>query len=222
MIAWSVCCDFDGTVCIPDSCDFLLQRFATPEWKDLDAAVWAGEITERDAFPRQMALIDATWEQAVAALVAGVRIRGGFVEFAEYCRRREIPLAILSSGLEELIRELLRRAGAPDVAVKAHTVAIDGRHWRVVLRDGARLAEHCSHCKCVHLEAERAAGRKIIYIGDGYTDLCPVERADLVFATGTLARICAERGRAFFPFETFIEIERRLDDLISLEQDPRR
>jgi 2-hydroxy-3-keto-5-methylthiopentenyl-1-phosphate phosphatase len=212
---WSVCCDFDGTVCLPDSCDYLLSRFAAPEWKTLDADVWAGRLTEREAFPRQMALLRVTWDEACAALAEGVRIREGFPAFVEFCRKREVPLTILSSGLEELIRELLRREGVTDIAIEAHHVAIDHDGWRVILRDGPRLAEHCSHCKCVSVEAERAAGRKVVYIGDGYTDLCPVERADVVFATGKLARACAENGREFAPFETFYDVERKLGELFS-------
>jgi len=222
MNSYSACIDFDGTVCIPDSCDYLLSRFAPDEWKALDDAVWRGELTEREAFPRQIELLRVTWEDARKALCEGVRIREGFAEFVEFCRVHALPLMILSGGLKPLIAELLRKAGVPDVPFISHGAEITGERWNVVLWEGTRYGEHCSHCKCSYLFTEKRLGRNIIYIGDGYTDLCPAQHADVLFATGNLARECAKAGRPFIPFETFMDIERRLESLFHSEQDLRR
>lgn len=216
----TVCCDFDGTVCIPDACDFLLERFAAAEWKRLDEAVWRGEITEREAFPEQIALLRVTWETACRALQEGVALRSGFAEFAALCRTCKIPLTILSSGLRPVIDELLHRAGIADVPVIAHGAQIDGDRWQVLPWTGRRLAEHCSHCKCDFVQRERDAGRTVVYIGDGYTDLCPVRRADIVFATGNLARECVRAGRECFEFDSFFDIGRMLSNLDQQEQEP--
>jgi 2-hydroxy-3-keto-5-methylthiopentenyl-1-phosphate phosphatase len=221
MSGYSVCCDFDGTVCIPDSCDFLLAKFAPPEWKELDEAVWRGEITEREAFQSQISLLRVTWEEARAALLKGVRIREGFRDFVSFCRARKLPLTILSSGLGELIDVLLQSVGVSGIPVLAHHAEISGDRWRVRLIDLPRLAEYCSHCKCVTVLARKEMG-KVIYIGDGYTDLCPTQHADLIFATGRLAQECADLKRPFLPFETFFDIERELEKLIETERDLRR
>ena len=221
MSGLAVCCDFDGTVCIPDSCDFLLEKYAPREWKELDDAVWRGELTEREAFQRQIGLLRVTWEEARAALLKGVRIREGFPEFVRLCRLHSIPLTILSSGLRELIDVLLQSVGVSGVPVLAHHAEIKGDLWHLRLIEIPRLAEHCSHCKCVTVLAQKQAGR-VIYIGDGYTDLCPVQHADVVFATGRLAEECAARGRLFMPFHTFFDIEHELEKLIEPEQDLRR
>jgi 2,3-diketo-5-methylthio-1-phosphopentane phosphatase len=218
MSGFSVCCDFDGTICIPDSCDYLLSKFAPPEWKELDDAVWRGEITEREAFQRQIALLQVTWEEARTALLKGVRIREGFAEFVGFCRARGLPLTILSSGLRELIDVLLQSAGVSGIPVLAHHAEISGDRWRVKLIDLPRLAEHCSHCKCVTVLAQKQTG-KVIYIGDGYTDLCPVQHADVVFATGRLAEECAARGRDHYSFNTFFDVEHELARLLESEQD---
>jgi 2-hydroxy-3-keto-5-methylthiopentenyl-1-phosphate phosphatase len=220
MSRFSVCCDFDGTVCIPDSCDYLLSKFAPPEWKELDSAVWRGEISEREAFQRQIALLKVSWQEARTALLKGVRIREGFADFVTFCRTRHLPLTILSSGLRELIDVLLQSVGVSGVPVLAHHAEISGDRWRVKLIDLPRLAEHCSHCKCVTVLAWKETG-KVIYVGDGYTDLCPVQHADVVFATGRLASELSASGRPFIPFQTFFEIERELEKLIEIEQDLR-
>jgi 2,3-diketo-5-methylthio-1-phosphopentane phosphatase len=221
MSGFSICCDFDGTVCIPDSCDFLLAKYAPREWKELDDAVWRGELSEREAFQRQIALLRVTWEDARAALLKGVRMREGFPEVVGFCRSRRLPLTILSSGLRELIDVLLQSVGVSGIPVLAHHAEISGDRWRVKLIDLPRLAEHCSHCKCVTVLAQKQAG-KVIYIGDGYTDLCPVQHADVVFATGRLAEECADHARPHIPFNTFFDIEQELTKLLESEQDLRR
>jgi 2,3-diketo-5-methylthio-1-phosphopentane phosphatase len=218
----SVCCDFDGTISLPDACDFLLQRFAPPQWKEWDEACWRGEMTEREAFPRQMGLLTVSWEQARAALLEGVKLREGFKEFAAYCRERSIPLTILSSGLTELIDALLEAHGIAGVRVEAHRLAIEPAGWRVIMRDGPRLEEHCSHCKCAFVVHEREQGRKVVYIGDSFTDVCPVRYADFIFATYKLAEECRRTGRDFTYYTTFFEIERALDTIIYLDEDLRR
>lgn len=216
----SICCDFDGTICIPDSCDFLLERFADAEWKRLDEAVWRGALTEREAFPRQIELLRVTWADACRALADGVRLREGFADFAATCTARGIPLTILSSGLRPLIVELLQRAGIADVPVIAHGAEISGDRWQVIPWTGRRLAKHCSHCKCDFVQRERDAGRTVVYIGDGYTDLCPARRADVLFATGRLAQECAREGRDHFEFNSFFDIGRSLFHLNQQEQEP--
>jgi 2-hydroxy-3-keto-5-methylthiopentenyl-1-phosphate phosphatase len=215
----AVCTDFDGTVCIPDACDYLLERFAAREWKELDDAVWRGDLLERAAFPRQIELLRVSWDEARKALLDGVRIREGFPEFVEFCRVQQIPLTVLSSGLRELIVALLESVGVRDVSVIAHTTEIVGDRWRVIPWTGNRLAEHCSHCKCADLLTLTDAGYDVVYIGDGYTDLCPAERATTLFATGNLARSCTESHRPFIPFDTFHDIRRHLSRRILADQE---
>jgi 2-hydroxy-3-keto-5-methylthiopentenyl-1-phosphate phosphatase len=43
---------------------------------------------------------------------------------------------------------------------------------------------------------------KIIFTGDGHSDLDAALAADVVFAKASLAKELDERGAAFYPFET--------------------
>ena len=211
MSDWVICSDFDGTICIPDSSDYLFSRFAPEEWRELDEAIWAGQLTEREGYQRQIALLRATWPEARTALREGVKIREGFREFVQWTRAHGIPFVIISSGMRPLIDELLEHAGVRDVMIESHGARINGNRWELQFHPGARLAEHCSHCKCAHLEAFRQAGKRVIYIGDGFTDVCPARHADMLFATHKLAEVCAKNGRPFHFFSTFFDIERTLD-----------
>ena len=220
MNGWVVCCDFDGTISIPDAVEHLLREFADPHWRTLDDSVWRGELTERQAMMEQVGLIKVDWPTARESLLRGVRIRDGFVEFTRFCAQRQLPVVILSSGLRILIDALLDGVGVHGLDVRAHEVDPLLTGWRLEPYPGPRLKENCSHCKCVDVLGFKAAGRSVIYIGDGYTDLCPSAHADLLFATGSLARECARAGRAFIPFESFHDIERSLSSHLALHPHP--
>ena len=49
-------------------------------------------------------------------------------------------------------------------------------------------------------------GRPLVYVGDGYSDRCPVLAADRIFARGALADYLVSRGVPFEPFETLDDV----------------
>ena len=62
-------------------------------------------------------------------------------------------------------------------------------------------------------ELAQQATDKIIYIGDGHSDICPSRCADLVFAKDVLLQTCEEEGTANYrPFHDFGEISRYLKE----------
>lgn len=46
----------------------------------------------------------------------------------------------------------------------------------------------------------------LIYIGDGASDYCPVEKCDIVFAKGKLSKYCNENNIPHYNFHNFFEI----------------
>jgi 2-hydroxy-3-keto-5-methylthiopentenyl-1-phosphate phosphatase len=50
----------------------------------------------------------------------------------------------------------------------------------------------------------------LVYVGDGRSDFCIAEEADLLFARATLARHCVDHGLAFIPYDNFSDVQRYL------------
>ncbi len=46
----------------------------------------------------------------------------------------------------------------------------------------------------------------IVYIGDGYSDRCPAQFADVVFAKGSLVGFCETNNITFHRFEAFADV----------------
>ena len=60
----------------------------------------------------------------------------------------------------------------------------------------------CGTCKRNRVLAHQAAGRAVVFIGDGESDRYAAGYSDVVFAKHALVRLCVENG---WPFERWTE-----------------
>jgi len=195
--------DFDGTISLTDTTDLLLQVCADPGWKAHEAAWERGEIGSRDCMAAQIALVAASPER-LEAVLGQAPLDPGFVEFVRDCRARGIALTILSDGLDRSVALAMERLGV-EVAIRANALNPAGPdRWRLdfPFSDTACVAGS-GHCKCRSM----AGGRAIkALIGDGRSDFCAAETADIVFAKARLIDHCRARGIPHHPFETFADL----------------
>ena len=79
----------------------------------------------------------------------------------------------------------------------------------------------CGTCKRNRVLAHQAAGRRVVFIGDGESDRYAAGYADVVFAKQSLETFMRERGWPFERWTAFSEIHRWLDgELASFAVDP--
>jgi 2-hydroxy-3-keto-5-methylthiopentenyl-1-phosphate phosphatase len=80
---------------------------------------------------------------------------------------------------------------------------------RIAFRERA-LCDVCGE-RCKRAEvADLAAGRRVAFVGDGYSDVCAAEVADLRFARASLARHLDAGGHPYVPFEDMHDVRRGL------------
>ena len=60
------------------------------------------------------------------------------------------------------------------------------------------------------MRALRRVGDAVAVFGDGVADLCLAREADVVFARGSLGRLCAAEGIAYHPLTDFESARTRL------------
>ena len=194
--AWTVLCDFDGTISLHDLTDALLARFARPGWQSLEDDWRAGRIGSRQCMAGQIALLDCSREE-LEAFVAEAEIDAGFKDFVAALREEGVPLRIVSDGLDHAIHSVLRRHGISGVPVAASRLVQTGeRSWGLAFpqaRDSCASAG--ATCKCAFAEAPKGQPvPAVLMIGDGASDFCAAARAELTFARGELLAHCADRG----------------------------
>ena len=200
--------DFDGTLCEQDTVDWFSAHWAPGVFAEADRRLMAGEIDLDTCLQLQVAPITQSEDEVVAFLVETIRVRPGAHELVAFCAERGIEPVIVSSGFENLMRPILAANGL-DLPISAHAVDCGPGGMRVRFRGRA----HCDLCGTACKRAEvraLAAGRPIAYVGDGISDLCAAEDADLRFARHTLARHLAAEGHPFTPFEDMHDVRRGL------------
>src|ERR1700692_1531831 len=102
-MSWAVLCDFDHTITTEDVTDTLLERYALPEWHEVEALWEKGHIGSRACMQQQIALLPPTRAQ-VDAVADSTHVDPHFTSFANDCALSGIPLIIVSDGLDYVIK----------------------------------------------------------------------------------------------------------------------
>jgi 2-hydroxy-3-keto-5-methylthiopentenyl-1-phosphate phosphatase len=204
--------DFDGTISLEDTTDVILERFADPKWRAVEAEWLAGRIGSRECLARQIDLVRASRED-LQSVIDEVPIDPHFADMVQLCRGHGVPLTVVSDGLDWVVTKMLVRAGL-DVPVLANKLEWLGRNrWRLAFPHAADTCRaQAGHCKCQALSGEPDKIR--ILIGDGRSDFCAAETADLVVAKGALAEHCQATGLAYIVFGNFAGATTLLADWI--------
>lgn len=203
---YAVFLDFDNTITLYDTLDDIIARYSEGgEWKELERRWVAGEIGSRECLDGQMRGLRVTRGE-LARYVKTVKLDPGFKKILRLCGSRKIEKFILSDNFEFILKGILRAKGIRGLRVYCNALSFKGD--RIVPRFPFlnEACHKCAHCKKGNLIARTGAHAATVYVGDGLSDICPAEEADIVFAKGSLAKHFTKKGLRFIPFE-------RLDDV---------
>lgn len=204
-------CDFDGTLTTVDVGDALCERFAPPEWREVDEQWLRGELSLPEAQRRMWSMVRARPED----LVGHAREVGGFREGAEElfeaAASGECELIIASGGFDLYIDALLGdRVEAVRAKYHNRLVPSEGGVRPVFAEDLG--CERCAVCKGGVVRRHLEPGRRLMFVGDGSSDRCAAGVAPELFAVagGRLAEHCAERGIDHVTIEDLDSVRRAL------------
>lgn len=200
--------DFDGTITRTDTLVFLLDNFGAPNWWDIEMRLMRGELNEREALRMEIDSLRIDWDTAMQALYDNIDIDPGFPNYLKWIQSKEIPFMVLSGGFEEISGALLRKHNLNGFEIRANTIEIQNDRWKVVPSQRPRIKGLCNNCKTFPLMEMKKAGVKTIYIGDGNTDRCAAENADIVFAKKDLADYLEQKRIPFYNYSDFNDILR--------------
>ena len=153
----------------------------------------------------EMALVDADPADLLATAAAQPH-DPGFVPFVRRAQAAGIPVEVVSDGFGFFIEpalEALGRAGAAGRSRPGRRST--GRRASIEFPNGHPTCLVCGTCKRDRVLAHQAAGRAVVFIGDGESDRYAAGYSDVVFAKRSLVRICLEAG---WPFQRWTEFAR--------------
>ena len=194
--------DWDGTCTATDGLVLVVERFGDPEVY-LEAERGIGRrLTLHEVIAMELETIGVSVAEAAAFLERELPLRPGFRELVAAHRP-----TILSSGFRELIDPLLAREGIHGLEVHANRLEErpGERGWLPVWRDAAV----CDACGEACKRATLPPG-EVVFVGDGYSDLCAARAATRVFARDRLCGYLDAAGVAWEPFDDLFDVLRAL------------
>jgi len=212
--------DFDGTITRRDVGDALFAHFGGSRALDAVREYIAGRISAVECFRRECAACGSVALVELHSFLDQEEIDTSFPEFVTYCRREALHLSVVSDGMEYYIRRILGRFGLGDLYVHANFLGLVPDGSRADVRfvpqfpNRDEVCDRCASCKRNYLVTSSADDDLIVYIGEGYSDRCPVQFADLVFAKDDLRNYCREENISSFEYTSFDDIRNRLDKLL--------
>ncbi|KAA3634760.1 MAG: hypothetical protein DWP97_06370 [Calditrichaeota bacterium] len=207
--------DFDGTISKRDVGYSLFHHFSggkndalLPDWK-------SGKMSTRDCLLAEAAMVDAPADE-ILAFIDKIGIDDYFDEFAFICNRDNIPLTIVSDGLDFYIRHLLTKSGHDNLTFMANKSELVNNTVRITFDHENESCERCGICKGEVIQKFRnlqTEETKVIFIGDGYSDVCAAKEADILFAKKDLKIFCDEKKIDYFTYKTFDDIIIKLNEM---------
>ena len=106
-----VFCDFDGTVCLQDVGEQFFRKFAGEKAEQSIQRLLKGEITVQMSLTELCEAIPSIRQKEFLDFVDQFVIDPHFPEFVRFCEEQEIPLMVLSDGLDAYVERILSNAG---------------------------------------------------------------------------------------------------------------
>ena len=209
-----VVCDFDGTVCRVDMCNEILDHFAG-DWEAIDRAYAAGEVGSRAAYDRIAPLIRTNRTLVLNFILQHERLDPFFPEFLSFCRGWKIDLKIVSDGLDAYIEAILEKHGLDVEFFSNRLIFRADDQIEFAFHPASKECGRCGTCKRSLLNRFRSDYDRIIYVGDGHSDICAARTADQIFAKDILYEKCMDNGTPCLRYDNFGDIRRNLGKNLS-------
>lgn len=218
-MALKVFVDFDGTITREDVGNTFFKEFGGEKCDEYVAAYKAGDISAKTLFRMEVEAIGLLDETRADEFLRRLHIDESFKNLVEFCRSRGMELCIVSDGLDYYISKMLLQHGIGGVEFFANKLEIVREYGMLRLTINFPFDDaECTRCACCkrNIMLTRSGDDDImVYVGEGYSDRCPAQYADVVFAKDELQRFCQENNISYFLYGSFNDVVTRLEELLS-------
>lgn len=205
--------DFDDTAAEQNVAALLMEKF-TPmnaaggiiDWRDMHAKFINKKLSLKFYQETAFAMLHNSISDQTNYVSEYASFRTGFLELANYCRENGIHIAINSYGLDFYIKALLSAYNVNWIPFYATETTVTSLETKFEYRFPREGCDGWGNCKCRIVEGYQSQGCKVVYAGDGMSDICPATRADFVFARATLLEFCKTNQLPHKPLVDFRDL----------------
>ena len=199
----AVLTDFDDTAAAQNVAELLLNRFGNPDWTVVRQRFRDGHIDLKEYQEITFRNIQADRATMQSYVKEHANLRPYFREMWGFCQANDIPMAVVSQGLDFYIQALLEREGLGRVPIYAVDTEFQDGEIFYHYNHAYPGKESEGNSKGFVVRSFQERGCHVFFAGDGRSDLEAARVADVVFAHSTLAKFCDEEGIAYNHFEDF-------------------
>lgn len=198
--------DFDNTITPFDVLDQLVKRFSVDNnWVSFEREWRAGRIGSHLCLEGQLRSVRVTRKQLLE-FASQIKIDPYFHKIFAMLKREGLRPIVLSDSFSFIIQTILKNNGIEGVSVYANTMKFSQNRILPRFPYMHRFCTRCAHCKKKNLLRKGLRDKIIMYIGDGISDICPAECADIVFAKGSLLKHFRKTKRLCVAFQSLKDI----------------
>jgi 2-hydroxy-3-keto-5-methylthiopentenyl-1-phosphate phosphatase len=220
-MALKVFVDFDGTITESDVGNAFFLRFGGEVCNALVKEYREGKISAAECFRREIAAINTLNRVELDSFLESQRIDPTFNDFIAFCRSYGIEFHIASDGLDYYIQRILEARSITGVSIYSNLLQVSpgDANGRSTLAISFPFPDaDCGICACCkrNIMLTHAGEEDVIaYVGEGFSDRCPVRYADIVFAKDSLQTFCQQQNISYYVYESFADVVARLKELLA-------
>jgi len=210
-----IACDFDGTVTQQDTLVEILDRYGAPDWRQIQDQVVSGALSIREGLAQEMATVNADATSLKTLLANQINIDPTFLSFFKLMQLKGIPVILLTGGFDFCVETVLDRQPMGPIPYLSNRLiptdhAGSQNNWQIEFPFPSERCQDCGYCKADPILDWKDQGYTTIFIGNGVTDRCPTQVADLAFAKDELLSWSQSEGVPALAFTTFNDVEQEM------------
>jgi len=218
----AVFCDFDDTTAVENVANLILERFGGDNWRKIRERHMDTGGSLRKYQEEAFFNLNVSKDKLESVVRENATLRPYFKDLVGLCKSNNIPLAIVTLGLDFYVSALLQREGLDAVPCYAVSTRFLPRGIDFIYSQTREKCDQWGNCKCAIIDRYRSEHDYIIYVGDGRSDFCPAENADLVFARSYLADHCIQNDINYKEFDDFKIVVDEMRRLLTLTGSDRK
>lgn len=206
--------DFDNTISTFDILDDMLERFSrSAEWMKIEEQWKRGEIGSRECLKAQIEGISIT-KKELDKYLSTIKLDPSFKKLVEFLKKKNIKTFIVSDNFDYILNKILKDNGISGLEVYSNSIRISGDNLVPGFPLTNKACGDCAHCKKTTVNKKAGTKSTAVYVGDGKSDLCGSQAADIVFAKDYLREYYTEKKLPHIPFDNLEEVYDYLQERI--------
>jgi 2-hydroxy-3-keto-5-methylthiopentenyl-1-phosphate phosphatase len=208
--------DFDGTISTTDVGEAMFQYFGEKEQSIIIVNDWVEQkINSSQLWKLLCGTVHNFDEIKFDEFLNTISIDQTFRPFIRFCKSERFEVKVLSDGFDYYINKILKRENLMDLEVFSNKLIVDRNNISPEFPYTDEECTRCANCKRNHVLNFSSEEDFTIYIGDGFTDICPAQHCDFIFAKDSLLKYCEINRITYFPYSNFNDVLNKLTELKS-------